>query len=138
MTIKQALKQRVQPGEALPILLSDNGPQFLSHAFAEMCMDKDEPLIHERIPPKTLNMNAYIESFHSILERDLYSKMYFETFKEAYEIVTEYIGFYNERRFHGSINRLSPRNIMQLGEQASWMRWKSHFKKLQNTEFSRE
>ncbi|WP_371916104.1 IS3 family transposase [Paenibacillus sp. P32E] len=43
-----------------------------------------------------------------MLERDLYSKMYFETFKEACEIVTEYIGFYNERRFHSSLNRLSP------------------------------
>ncbi|WP_306440502.1 IS3 family transposase [Paenibacillus sp. VTT E-133291] len=107
-TIKQALKQRVQLGEAMPILRSDNGPQFLSHTFAEMCMDKDEPLIHERIPPKTPNMNAYIESFHSILERDLYRKMYFETFEEAYETVAEYIGFYNERRFHGSLNRLSP------------------------------
>ncbi|WP_312027311.1 IS3 family transposase [Paenibacillus typhae] len=107
-TVKQALKERIQPGEPLPILRTDNGPQFLSHAFAEMCTDEDAPLIHERIPPKTPNMNAYIESFHSILERDVYSKMYFETFEEAYESVTEYIQFYNERRFHGSLKRMSP------------------------------
>ncbi|MFC6649928.1 IS3 family transposase [Paenibacillus rhizoplanae] len=60
-------------------------------------------------------MNAYIESFHSILERDLYAKRYFETFEEAYEAVAAYIEFYNERRFHGSLQRLSPKQY-----QAAW------------------
>jgi putative transposase len=106
--VQRALTQRLQPGEAAPVIRSDNGPQFLSHAFGDMCADEKRPIEHERIPPKTPNMNAYIESFHSILERDVYTKMYFETFEEAYVAVTEYIEFYNERRFHGSLNRMSP------------------------------
>lgn len=108
-TIQQALTKRLQFGEAAPVICSDNGPQFLSHVFGEMCADETRPLEHERIPPKTPNMNAYIESFHSILERDVYRKMYFETFEEAYEAVTQYIEFYNERRFHGSLHRMSPK-----------------------------
>ncbi|WP_029192908.1 integrase core domain-containing protein, partial [Paenibacillus alginolyticus] len=62
----------------------------------------------ERIPPKTPNMNAYIESFHSIIERDVYTKEYFETFEEAYQRVHTYIEFYNQRRFHGSLHKMSP------------------------------
>ncbi|MGO4501124.1 transposase [Paenibacillus sp. 2RAB27] len=34
-TVKRALEARVKPGEAAPVLRSDNGPQFLSHAFGE-------------------------------------------------------------------------------------------------------
>ncbi|GGF66171.1 hypothetical protein GCM10010912_09050 [Paenibacillus albidus] len=34
--------------------------------------------------------------------------MYFETFEEVYEAVAVYIEFYNERRFHGSLQRMSP------------------------------
>ncbi|PZE20431.1 hypothetical protein CBW46_013435 [Paenibacillus xerothermodurans] len=40
---------------------SDNGPQFVSNLFEEACNEFD--LIHERIPPKTPNKNAYIESY---------------------------------------------------------------------------
>ncbi|MFD2879236.1 IS3 family transposase [Paenibacillus rhizoplanae] len=49
------------------------------------------------------------------MERDLYAKRYFETFEEAYEAVAAYIEFYNERRFHGSLQRLSPKQY-----QAAW------------------
>jgi putative transposase len=107
-TIKRALEDRLQPGEAAPVIRSDNGPQFLSHTFVEMCLDEKRPIEHERIPPKTPNMNAYIESFHSIIERDVYAKEYFETFEEAYQTVHKYIEFYNQRRFHGSLQKMSP------------------------------
>lgn len=112
-TVQRALEQRLQPGEAPPVIRSDNGPQFLSHAFGDMCADEIRPLEHERIPPKTPNMNAYIESFHSLLERDVYAKMDFETFQEAYEAVDQYIEFYNERRFHGSLYKLSPKQYLE-------------------------
>lgn len=106
--VKRALKSRLLPGEAAPVIRSDNGPQFLSNPFGEMCLDEARPIEHERIPPKTPNMNAYIESFHATLERDVYSKEYFETFEEAYQAVHKYIEFYNERRFHGSLRKMSP------------------------------
>lgn len=112
-TVQRALDQRLKPGEATPVIRSDNGPQFLSHAFGDMCADPNRPIEHERIPPKTPNMNAYIESFHSILERDVYAKMHFETFEEAYEAIDNYIEFYNERRFHGSLHKMSPKQYLE-------------------------
>ncbi|MCY9503310.1 hypothetical protein M5W67_23065, partial [Paenibacillus larvae] len=46
------------------VIRSDNGPQFISHRFAQAC-ERFE-IVHERIPPKTSNKNAHIESFHAI------------------------------------------------------------------------
>lgn len=106
-TLQQALwKRQLFEGDPKPVIRTDNGPQFISHAFQEAC--ESFKVEHERIPPKTPNMNAHIESFHRLLEDDCLSRHEFETYKEAYEVVTEYIKFYNERRIHSSIRDLAP------------------------------
>ncbi|MDZ7543898.1 transposase [Clostridium perfringens] len=64
--------------------------------------------MHERIPPRTPNMNAYIESFHSLLERDLFKRRNFMTFEEAYEALDRYMDFYNNRKMHGSLKLMPP------------------------------
>jgi putative transposase len=95
-----------KPAEAQPVIRSDNGPQFISHLFEEACVTFK--MIHERIPPKTPNKNAHIESFHSILEAECYQRHEFETYPQTYEIVTQFIQDYNRIRIHGSIYDLSP------------------------------
>jgi putative transposase len=109
--VKKALHTRLSPGQAKPIIRTDNGPQFVSKAFGDLC--QDEKICHERIPPKTPNMNAYIESFHSTLERDLLSKESFQNFADAYQAIHEYMDFYNNRRMHGSLGRQSPAAFMR-------------------------
>ncbi len=89
-----------------PVIRTDNGPQFISHTFQKFC--ESIKLEHERIPPKTPNLNAHIESFHRIFEDDCLSRWQFETYAEAYKVVTEFMEFYNERRMHSSILDLSP------------------------------
>lgn len=84
------------------IVRTDNGPQFLSHKFGEFCAL--HKIFHERIPPKSPNLNAFIESFHSIIERECYQRYNFECFEEAYYRIDEFIDFYNHRRYHGSPN----------------------------------
>jgi putative transposase len=105
-TLCSALQKRLQPEEALPTVRTDNGPQFVSQLFGDMCECLD--IVHERIPPRSPNMNAYIESFHSILERDLFSLMDFMTFEEAYGALDRYMDFYNNRRMHGSLKSMPP------------------------------
>ncbi|MDI4643560.1 IS3 family transposase [Cohnella hashimotonis] len=105
-TLGIALQQRLQPGEALPIIRTDNGPQFVSKLFQDMCECWD--MVHERIPPRTPNMNAYIESFHSILERCLFSNRTFMTLEEAYEALDQFMDFYNNRKMHGSLKNMAP------------------------------
>jgi putative transposase len=109
--VTAALNSRVAEGEAMPIVRTDNGPQFISNAFGELCEMKKIP--HERIPPKTPNMNAYIESFHATLERDLLSKETFQTFQEAFDAVHVYMDFYNNRRMHRSLGKRSPADFMK-------------------------
>lgn len=94
------------------IIRTDNGPQFCSHHFQDFCKDHIG-VEHERIPPKSPNMNAYIESFHSVLERECYQRNEFINFDHAYKTVDEYIRFYNEERYHGSLEDYSPREYFQ-------------------------
>lgn len=89
-----------------PVIRTDNGPQFISHTF-ETCCETYE-MEHERIPPKTPNMNAHIESFHRIMEDDCLSGREFETYGEAYQGVIDFMDFYNHRRIHSSILDLTP------------------------------
>jgi putative transposase len=107
-TLKRALWKRKLYGrsEGLPTIRSDNGPQFVSHAFESTC--EQLGLEHERIPPRTPNMNAHIESFHRILEDDCLSRFEFESYTQAYQAVVEFMDHYNNRRLHSSLHYMPP------------------------------
>ena len=105
-TLHRAIEDRIGPGEAMPVIRSDNGPQFVSKLFGDTC--ESLGIVHERIPPRSPNMNAYIESFHSLLERHLFDIREFMTFEEAYEALDQYMDFYNSRKMHGSLNDMPP------------------------------
>lgn len=93
-----------------PVIRSDNGPQFISHRFADACGQFG--MIHERIPPKTPNKNAHIESYHAILELECYRRHELESYQQAYDIVSRFIHNYNHYRIHGSIYDMSPYEYM--------------------------
>ena len=97
-------KRKIEPGQL--VIRSDNGPQFRAKAFTEALHELE--IIHERIPVNSPNLNAYIESFHSILEDECYSRHEFSTFQDAYKEVNNYLDYYNNRRRHGSIGYLAP------------------------------
>jgi len=90
----------------MPTIRTDNGPQFVAEAFQDAC--ESLGVIHERIPVKSPSMNAYIESFHSILEDDCYTRHEFQNFEDVYRTVSEYMEYYNYRRRHGSIKNMAP------------------------------
>jgi len=110
--VKNAVRKRNIKKTDQLVLRSDNGPQFRAKAFSK-AMDK-LGIIHERIPVNTPNMNAYIESFHSILEDECYSRHEFDTFAEAYEAISDYLNYYNNRRRHGSLGYLAPAAFYRL------------------------
>lgn len=105
-TFRSALKSRHLHSGPLPVIRSDNGPQFVSHLFESAC--EQLGVEHERIPPKTLNMNAHIESYHRLLEDECLSTHEFTSYAEAYEAVANYVQLYNTRRLHSSLHYLSP------------------------------
>ncbi|WCK52538.1 IS3 family transposase [Aneurinibacillus sp. Ricciae_BoGa-3] len=117
-TLQQALlKRQLFDKDNKPAIRSDNGPQFISHAFEAAC--ESFGVIHERIPPRTPNMNAHIESFHRILEDNCLSRHEFQSYKQAYETVVDFMTFYNERRIHSSIKDLAPNEFYRLNQEWS-------------------
>jgi len=112
-TLKEALRTRgIGDGEGKLKVRTDNGSQFMACMFEEICEDRG--IVHERIPVKTPNLNAYIESFHSIREAECYSQHEFSTFQEAYGVIADYMVYYNERRRHGSLRNKSPKAFRAL------------------------
>ena len=107
-TLRAALwnRQILQRDQEVPIVRSDNGPQFVSHLFEEEC--ERWQTTHERIPPRTPNMNAHIESYHRLLEDECLAINEFATYAEGYQAVVEFVELYNTRRLHSSLHDLSP------------------------------
>lgn len=106
ITQEALMKRQLFDKTEKPVIRSDNGPQFVSHLFEEAC--NEFGIVHERIPPKTPNKNAHIESFHSIVEQECYDRHEFDSYPQAYVVVSEFIHDYNHLRIHGSIYDLSP------------------------------
>jgi len=95
-----------------PIIRTDNGPQFICNTFETTC--DNYKIKHERIPPKTPDKIAHIESFHATLKRDCLGRHIIGTYQEGYKIISDYIDFYNHRRIHGSLNDQSPEIYYQM------------------------
>lgn len=77
----------------------------------------------ERIPPRTPNMNAHLESFHRILQDDCLSNYEFQTYGEAYQVVSEFIRFHNERRIHSSIRDMAPEKFYNQNQMEAFSIW---------------
>lgn len=112
--IKREIHKDLNNSQAL-IIRTDNGPQFISKHFEEFL--QSQQVEHERIPPKSPNLNAYIESFHSVLERECFEPNEFVTFQQAFDTLDDYIQFYNDERFHGSLRDDTPKEYYQKWEQ---------------------
>lgn len=87
------------------VIRSDNGPQMTSNQFRDYT---NGLVLHEFIPPRCPDKNAFIESFFSIYEIQFLQVHYFKSFFEAYYKTVDYIEFYNNERLHGSIKKLPP------------------------------
>jgi putative transposase len=104
--VRALMRRKLFENDCKPAIRSDNGPQFISHKFEDKC--EEVVVEHERIPCKTPNKNAHIESFHRILEDECLGRWEFERYEEAYEAVLEFMERYNHRRIHRSIFNMSP------------------------------
>ena len=90
-------------------LRSDNGTQFAC-SRVERLLDLMH-IEHERIHPQTPKEDAHIESFNSILEREVIRRFEFSSFQDARSIVERFIEFYNADRLHSAIGYMTPREV---------------------------
>jgi len=112
-TAQKALIKRDVLNQEHPLVIrTDNGPQFISKAFGEFTAHMN--IEHERIPNQTPNMNAYVESFHSILEGECFQRHCFESYEEAFKVVDRFMDYYNNRRLHGSLKDVPPVEYLDM------------------------
>ena len=85
---------------------SDNGTQFICNTVESFLSMMN--IYHERIHPATPKEDGYIESFNSILEREVIRRFEFDTFVETKAPIKRYIDFYNNERLHSAIGYITP------------------------------
>ena len=63
---------------------------------------------------RTPNKNAHIESFHRIFEDECFSVNEFESYKDIYVSVDEFMERYNKRRIHSSLGYMKSEEFYNL------------------------
>lgn len=90
----------------LPDLINDRGTQMKAKAFMEMCATLG---INQKFArPRTPNDNPFIESFFSTVKGHQTYPGYFADDIEAMVWFAEFFTFYNNERYHGKINFVTP------------------------------
>jgi transposase InsO family protein len=88
------------------IIRNDNGSQFIANELRRTLMEMEarQEFTHVATPEE----NAYIESFHSIQQRELFSRYEFLSYYEAKQHIQDYMRWYNYERKHGKLGRITP------------------------------
>jgi transposase InsO family protein len=94
---------------------TDRGSQYVSKAYREATEGMERSYSKKAYPWD----NACIEAFHALIKREWLNRFKICSYRQAYQLVFEYIEtFYNTRRIHSHCNYLSPNEFEQLFENA--------------------
>jgi putative transposase len=88
------------------VLRNDNGSQFIAHRVRNFL--KNSEVKQEFTHIATPEENAYIEAFHSILEREVIQRNEFDSYYEAKQTLERFFTHYNYHRLHRSIGFITP------------------------------
>jgi transposase InsO family protein len=88
------------------IIRNDNGSQFIAHKVRQTLQDLEaqQEFTHVATPEE----NAYIESFHSIQQRELMDRFEFSSYYDAKHHIEKYMHWYNNIRRHGLLGGITP------------------------------
>jgi putative transposase len=95
------------------IIRNDNGSQFLANQVRAFLvqLEAQQEFTHVATPEE----NAYIEAFHSILQRELIERFEFSSFYEANQHIEKYMQWYNYERKHRKLGRITPHQKWKQG-----------------------
>ena len=88
----------------------DNGPEFLSDAFARWAKRHGIDLMF--IQPGKPMQNGYVERFNRTYREEVLNAYVFETLDDVRRMTADWLARYNELRPHESLNNLSPRQYL--------------------------
>jgi putative transposase len=87
-------------------ILTDNGPEFISHALSEWTYEKN--IQHLFIEPGKPVQNAYIESFNGKFREECLDAHWFKSLSDARRTIEAWRIEYNNLRPHSSLGNLTP------------------------------
>jgi putative transposase len=88
------------------VIRSDNGSQFIARKVREYLglIGVQQEFTHIATPEE----NAHIEAYHGILKKEVFNRFDYQYFGEIEQILKRYVEFYNNRRLHGLLGRITP------------------------------
>ena len=92
-------------------IVCDNGPEFISHVLDEWADTHGVKL--QFIQPGKPVQNCFVESFNGRLRDECLNQNWFINLGDARRIIGAWLVEYNERREHGSLGGLTPREFAQ-------------------------
>lgn len=89
------------------VIRSDNGSQFIAKKVREYLglIGVQQEFTHIATPEE----NAHIEAYHGILKKEVFKRFDYQYFGEIEQILKRFVKFYNNRRLHGLLGRITPK-----------------------------
>jgi len=88
------------------VIRSDNGSQFIAKKVREYLgmIGVQQEFTHVATPEE----NAHIEAYHGILKKEVFTRVDYHNFGQIQQILKRYVKFYNNKRLHGLLGRITP------------------------------
>lgn len=101
----------IDPNRIDVLIRTDNGCQFIAAILKEYLNERGikQEFTHVATPEE----NAYIESFHSIVEREVIQRFEIESFAQGKELFSNYMEWYNFRRIHSGLGYKTPMSVLK-------------------------
>lgn len=111
--ILQRAKERVP--EAYPRIISDNGPQFVSHGFKEFI--RISGMTHVRTSPYYPQSNGKMERWYGSVKQECIRPKTPLNLEDARQLVADYVVHYNTSRLHSALGYITPKDKLEGREE---------------------
>ena len=97
--------------DALPVLISEDGPQFLAKKFKEFL--RFCGLRHVQTSPYYPQSNGKMECLYGTIKAEAIRRQSYLSIEDARQQIANYIIYYNEKILHSSIYYLTPKEMFE-------------------------
>ena len=113
--VANVLRRLKWQGRVPKVLLSDNGPEFISRAMSRWAQENEVKLFF--IEPGKPTQNAFTESFNGKLRYECLDATCFLGLEHAKREIGNWQRVYNEERPHSSLGRVPPKEFARRLEE---------------------
>jgi len=112
--VTQALNKTGLDMDQRPKLLSDNGSCYVSGDLKEFL--EEESIVHVRGKPLHPQTQGKIERYHRTMKNIIKLEHYYSP-EELQAKISEFVDYYNNQRYHESLNNITPADVYFRREQ---------------------